>query len=124
MVYHIMRLIDVVNVAFALINIFKSRPFKISPKIPTSDWTAQALVSLCFVLLLVKVFFGSTREIFFLPEHKKSKRRKIIIFNVNPFISYEIMIDNYKSGLFLYQRKGMKERKEDLPLYFEVCLLS
>ena len=118
-----MRLIDVVNVAFALINIFKSRPFKISPKIPTSDWTAQALVSLCFVLLLVKVFFGSTREIFFLPEHKKSKRKKIIIFNVNPFISYEIMIDNYKSGLFLYQRKGMKERKEDLPLYFEVCLL-
>ena len=105
MVYHIMRLIDVVNVAFALINIFKSRPFKISPKIPTSDWTAQALVSLCFVLPTVKVFFGATTEIFFLPEHKKSKRRKIIIFNVNPFISYEIMIENYIKWVFYIKEK-------------------
>ena len=111
MVYHIMRLIEVVNVAFALINIFKSRPFKISPKIPTSAWTAQVLVSLCFVLPTVKVFFGSTMEIFFLPEHKKSKRKKIIIFNVNPFISYKIMIENYiKCVVFISKKRYEREK--------------
>ena len=128
--YHIMRLIDVVNVAFALINIFKRRPFRMRPKIPTSDWTAHAWVSLCFGIPPVNLSFGSTTDIFSLPEHRKSKRKKIIIFKVILFISYQIMMENWSDVLFLYQKFCGKKICFDIKekwlfsLDFEVFLYS